>query len=183
MTTAELVHRAQAGDTDAFAAIYTEHLGTVHRFVYARVRSRELAEDITSETFAKALARLDSWQWRGTSIAAWLQTIARNLVFDYFKSSRNRREVLGGDALTVDRADDGRGPEQTALDAIQHEQLRLAMAQLTDEQRECLSLRYLREMSIAETAAIMGRNDSAIKALTYRATRTLTRFLLRMVAW
>ncbi len=182
MTTAELVHRAQAGDTDAFADIYRQHLGSVHRFVYARVRSRELAEDITSETFAKAFARLDTWQWRGTGIGAWLQTIARNLVIDYFKSSRNRREILGGDALTADRADDGRGPEQTVLDTIQHEQLRLAMTQLTEEQRECLTLRYLREMSIAETAAAMGRNDAAIKSLTYRATRTLTRFLLRMVA-
>jgi RNA polymerase sigma-70 factor (ECF subfamily) len=80
----------------------------VFRFVYFRVGNRQLAEDLTSDTFLRALKRIGSFTWQGRDLGAWLVTIARNLVADHFKSGRYRLEVTTGDVLDADREDRGR---------------------------------------------------------------------------
>ena len=94
-----LVQLAQAGDAEAFGQIYEEYVDVVYRYVYVRCGSHHLAEDLTAETFVRALRRLDSFTWTGKDIAAWFVTIARNLVVDHVKSSRYRMEVTTGDLL------------------------------------------------------------------------------------
>ena len=101
-----LVERAQAGDAEAFGLIYDRYVDTVFRFIYFRVGNRPLAEDLTSDTFLRALKRIGSFTWQGRDLGAWLVTIARNLVADHFKSGRYRLEVTTGDVLDADR----RGP-------------------------------------------------------------------------
>ena len=103
-----LVERAQAGESEAFGLIYDRYVDTVFRFVYFRVGNRQLAEDLTSDTFLRALKRIGSFTWQGRDLGAWLVTIARNLVADHFKSGRYRLEVTTGDVLDADRED--RGP-------------------------------------------------------------------------
>src|SRR4029450_9068296 len=71
--------------------------------------NRQLAEDLTADTFLRALKRIGSFTWQGRDPGAWLVTIARNLVADHFKSGRYRLEVTTGDVLDADRED--RGPE------------------------------------------------------------------------
>src|SRR5262249_58120274 len=85
-----LVERAQQGDTEAFGLIYDRYVDTVFRFIYFRVGSRPLAEDLTSDTFLRALKRISSFAWQGRDLGAWLVTIARNLVADPFKAGRYR---------------------------------------------------------------------------------------------
>lgn len=75
-----LVERAQAGEAEAFGLIYDRYVDTVFRFVYFRVGNRQLAEDLTSDTFLRALKRIGSFTWQGRDLGAWLVTIARNLV-------------------------------------------------------------------------------------------------------
>jgi RNA polymerase sigma-70 factor (ECF subfamily) len=182
-----LVERAQAGDSDAFAQIYHRYLDTVFRFVYFRVGNRQVAEDLTAETFLRALRRIGSVTWQGRDLGAWLVTIARNLVADYFKSGRYRFEVTTGDVHDGDAT--GRGgvdtpergpegsPEAAVVDHINNVALLSAVQRLNPEQRECIVLRFLQGFSVAETAQVMGKNEGAIKALQYRAIRTLHRLL------
>ncbi len=174
-----LVERAQAGDSEAFGLIYDRYLDTVFRFIYFRVGNRPLAEDLTADTFLRALKRIGSFTWQGRDLGAWLVTIARNLVADHFKSGRYRLEVTTGDVLDADREDRGPegSPEIAVVDHITNVALLTAVRQLNPEQQECIVLRFLHGFSVAETAQAMGKNEGAIKALQYRAVRALHRLL------
>ncbi|WBB66256.1 ECF subfamily RNA polymerase sigma factor, BldN family [Micromonospora sp. WMMD812] len=174
-----LVERAQAGEAEAFGLIYDRYVDTVFRFVYFRVGNRQLAEDLTSDTFLRALKRIGSFTWQGRDLGAWLVTIARNLVADHFKSGRYRLEVTTGDVLDADREDRGPegSPEAAVVEHITNVALLTAVKQLNPEQQECIVLRFLQGFSVAETARAMGKNEGAIKALQYRAVRALARLL------
>jgi RNA polymerase sigma-70 factor, ECF subfamily len=174
-----LVERAQAGESAAFGLIYDRYVDTVFRFIYFRVGNRQLAEDLTSDTFLRALKRIGSFTWQGRDLGAWLVTIARNLVADHFKSGRYRLEVTTGDVLDADREDRGPegSPEAAVVDHITNVALLGAVKQLNPEQQECIVLRFLQGFSVAETAQAMGKNEGAIKALQYRAVRALARLL------
>ncbi|WP_328851499.1 sigma-70 family RNA polymerase sigma factor [Micromonospora globbae] len=174
-----LVERAQAGEAEAFGLIYDRYVDTVFRFVYFRVGNRQLAEDLTSDTFLRALKRIGSFTWQGRDLGAWLVTIARNLVADHFKSGRYRLEVTTGDVLDADREDRGPegSPEAAVVEHITNVALLSAVKQLNPEQQECIVLRFLQGFSVAETARAMGKNEGAIKALQYRAVRALARLL------
>src|SRR6185436_8708591 len=74
----DLVARVQAGDTSAFDGIYRRYYDPVFRFIWFRVTSRAVAEDLTSEVFLRALKRIGSFTWQGRDLGAWLITIARN---------------------------------------------------------------------------------------------------------
>jgi RNA polymerase sigma-70 factor (ECF subfamily) len=174
----QLVEAAKAGDTDAFAALYDRYLDTVYRYVYYRVGSRQLAEDLTSETFLRALRRIGTFTWQGRDFAAWLVTIARNLVADHFKSSRFRLEITTADMVSTEsRSDTAEGPENAVMRAWTNLALLEALKRLNPQQQECLVLRFLQGLSVAETARIMGKNEGAIKTLQYRAVRTLASLL------
>jgi RNA polymerase sigma-70 factor (ECF subfamily) len=171
----ELVLLARDGDGEAFGGLYDHYVDLVYRYVYYRVGSHPLTEDLTSETFLRALRRMPSFSWQGKDFGAWLVTIARNLVADHFKSGRYRLEICTAELLDTGRTE--AGPEQTVLDAMTHRALLEAVRRLGSEQQECVVLRFLHGLSVAETALIMGKKTGAIKALQHRAVRSLGRAL------
>jgi RNA polymerase sigma-70 factor (ECF subfamily) len=171
----ELVAAAQKGDAGAFGQLYDRYVDVVFRYVLFRVGDRPLAEDVTSETFLRAFRRITSISYQGRDVGAWFITIARNLVLDHVKSSRFRLEV------TTSEPDEGQqaepGPESQVLTRLTHDELLACVQQLGADQRECVVLRFLQGFSVAETAAAMGRNEGAIKALQHRAVRRLAQLL------
>ncbi|MFC1418337.1 ECF subfamily RNA polymerase sigma factor, BldN family [Streptacidiphilus cavernicola] len=171
----KLVERAQDGDSDAFGRLYDHYSDTVYRYIYYRVGSKATAEDLTSETFLRALRRIGTFTWQGRDFGAWLVTIARNLVADHFKSSRFRLEVTTGEMLDSNECE--RSPEDSVLESLSNAALLDAVHRLNPQQQECVRLRFLQGLSVAETARIMGKNEGAIKTLQYRAVRTLARLL------
>jgi RNA polymerase sigma-70 factor, ECF subfamily len=170
-----LVELAQDGDGEAFAQLYDNYFDTVYRYIYYRVGGRAVAEDLTSETFLRALRRIGTFTWQGRDFGAWLVTIARNLVADHFKSSRFRLEVTTGEMLDANEVESS--PEDCVLEALSNAALLDAVHKLNPQQQECVTLRFLQGLSVAETAQIMGKNEGAIKTLQYRAVRTLARLL------
>ena len=181
-----LVQRTQAGEAEAFGLIYDRYLDTVFRFIYFRVGNRHLAEDLTADTFLRALKRIGSFTWQGRDLGAWLVTIARNLVADHFKSGRCRLEVLVDGALGMrsvtergDRGDHDRygDPERAAVDYLTNVALLSALEFLSREQRDCIVYRFLCGLSVAETAAALGKSEGASKALCYRGLHALRRHL------
>lgn len=170
-----IVERAQKGDAEAFGELYDQYVDVVFRYVHFRVGSRIQAEDLTSETFMRALRRLNSVSWQGRDFGAWLVTIARNLIADHYKSARYRLEITTADMLDADRAEEG--PESAVLDAMSSATLIEAVRKLNPVQQECIVLRFLQGMSVTETAQALGKNEGAIKALQYRAVRALGRLL------
>lgn len=172
-----LVQRAQAGDVEAFGQLYDRHVEHVFRYLQARLGSRALAEDLTSETFLRALRGLDAFTWQGRDVGAWLTTIARNLVADHYKSSRYRLELPTDDVPASARVPLQEGPEESVLAGLRRAAVHDAVRRLGPEQQECIALRFLQELTVAETALVMGKNDGAVKALQHRAVRSLARLL------
>lgn len=168
-----LVELARGGDSAAFGALYDHYHGSVYRFLYFRVGSVTLAEDLTSETFFRALRSMSSFRWQGKDFGAWLTTIARNLATDHFKASRTRLEHTTEDTRTLDSSTEG--PETEVLASLTNEVLLEALEGLPTEQRECLVMRFLQGLSIAETAEVLGRSAGAVKQLQLRGVRNLAK--------
>ncbi len=170
-----LVELARTGDKDAFGLLYDHYQASVYRFLYHRTRSQVLAEDLTSETFFRALRSMNSFRWQGKDFGAWLMTIARNLTTDHFKSGRARLEMTTEDMTPHDDATEG--PEDEVLAGLTNEILLRALKDLPDEQRDCLVMRFLQGLSIAETALALDRSDGAVKQLQLRGVRNLAKLL------
>jgi RNA polymerase sigma-70 factor (ECF subfamily) len=170
-----LVELAQGGDAEAFGLLYERYVDVVYRYIYVRVGSAHLAEDLTSEAFLRALRRMDSFSWQGRDIAAWFITIARNLITDNAKSARFRLEVTTADMLDADEQVDA--PESEVLQRLRDTRLIEAVKNLKPEQAECVVLRFLQGLSLAETAKVLGKSEGAVKQLQLRAVRALHREL------
>jgi RNA polymerase sigma-70 factor (ECF subfamily) len=170
-----LVELAQQGDAEAFGLVYDHYVDPVYRYVYYRLGNHQQAEDLTSETFLRALRRLDSYTWQGKDFGAWLTTIARNLVADHVKSSRFRLEISTAEMLDADQVEDG--IEDAVVDRIAHGAVLDALRTLKPEQQECVVLRFLQGLSVAETAEVMGRSTGAVKQLQLRALRAMARLV------
>lgn len=170
-----LVQLAQQGDAEAFGMLYERYVDTVYRYVFLRVGSKQAAEDLTSETFVRALRRIDSFTWQGRDIVAWFITIARNLITDNAKSARFRLEVTTADMFDADERVDA--PDTEVLDRMRDTRLVEAVRTLRSEQSECVVLRFFHGLSLAECAEVLGKSEGAIKQLQLRAIRALRKEL------
>jgi RNA polymerase sigma-70 factor, ECF subfamily len=168
-----LVAEAQRGDTRAFGRIFDEYAVPIHRFIASRVSHPSDAEDLTQLVFVKALEALPRYEARGIPFGGWLFRLARNAIIDQI---RTRREHLTLVAATT-RASDEAGPEASAALHDDLDRVAAALAELTDDQREVIELRFFAGLSVAETAEAMGRHDGTIRGLQFRAIAALRRSL------
>jgi RNA polymerase sigma-70 factor (ECF subfamily) len=170
-----LVELARGGDSEAFGMLYDHYNASVYRFLYYRVGSVAVAEDLTSETFFRALRSMSSFKWQGKDFGAWLMTIARNLTADHYKAGRTRLEFATEDMGAHDSVTES--PETSVLASLTNEALLQALGELPTEQQECLIMRFLQGLSIAETAKVLCRSDGAVKQLQLRGVRNLAKLL------
>jgi len=170
-----LVKKCQAGDQRAFQELYSRYHEVVFRYVLFRLGDRTLAEDLTQETFLRALRRISSVSYQGRDIGAWFVTIARNLIFDHVKSSRYRLESTTADM--VEHSPTTHGPEQQVIENATNSELLKAIDKLNHDQQDCIRMRFLQGLSVAETAQRMNRAEGAVKALQHRAVRRLAQLM------
>ncbi|GAB3390381.1 RNA polymerase sigma factor [Amycolatopsis echigonensis] len=166
-----VAERARAGDRGAFAELYERHVDSIFGYILVRTGDRTLTEEFTSETFLRALRRLNTLTYRGTSVRAWLMTIARNLILDDAKSARRRYEVFLPDDF--DGVANGPDPASAVCGRVAAEELRRRMLELTAEQRECLYLRFFEHLEVEEVAQLMRRSNGSVRQLQLRAVRRL----------
>jgi RNA polymerase sigma-70 factor, ECF subfamily len=177
MTIEEMVAAAQEGDGDAFGRVYESTRETLRGRVSNRVykalgtASRDLVEDVISESYARAFARLDSYRSQD-KFEAWLVTIARNVLLDRLKSAHGRREMSVDwdvspwlEPVGAQRLE----PEQRLFEAELSASTWALVDRLTAPQREAVLRRYYFEQSLAETAVAMDRTETTVKQLCFRA--------------
>lgn len=170
-----LVELARSGDAEAFGQLFDHYHPSVYRFLSYRLGSVTLAEDLTSETFLRALRSISSFRWQGKDFGAWLMVIARNLANDHFKSGRARLELSSDNLMPHDTATEG--PESMVLAELTNQALMRGLRQLPADQQDCLVMRFLQDLSIAETATALDRSEGAVKQLQLRAVRNLAKLL------
>lgn len=159
-------------DPEAFARLYDEFLPVIYRYVLRRVTNKEVAEDITSQTFEKALKSIRTLR-EGTSFRMWLYRIAGNTVIDYYRS-RGRHQTQ---SLTEAR-DVVNGKSEQAVESIETRVSVLAlMEDLPEAQKTALVLHFLEGLSIDDMAPLLGTSSSACYMRVYRATRALAEML------
>jgi len=169
-----LVQRAKHRDPEAFARLYEAYFDKIYRYVALKIGNGTEAEDMTQQVFLKALRSISSFRWRGIPFSAWLFRIAHNQVVDYFRK-KAKRVTVPIDKLPVIASDDN--PQLMAERRVDIEQLVSATGQLTEAQREVISLRFAGELPVAEVARIMGKSQGAVKALQHSAIVALRRTL------
>ena len=168
-----LVTEAQRGDADAFGRIFDEYAGPIHRFIASRVSRPSDAEDLTQLVFVKALEALPRYEARGIPFGGWLFRLARNAIID---QSRTRREHLSLVVVSTRESEEA-SPEAMASLRDDIDSVAAALAELTDDQREVIELRFFAGLSVAETAEAMGRQDGTVRGLQFRAIAALRRSL------
>lgn len=167
-TDADLVAVARR-DPAAFDALYRRYVPAVFRYVRARVTTLDDAEDITAVTFMSALQSLDRYEERGL-FAAWLFTIARRQIVAHRRSGARGATEPIDDAAHRLAAADGE-PDAAGLEA--RDALRAAMLRLTPDQREAITLRFYGGLRVLEVAAVLGKDESAVKMILHRGLRKL----------
>jgi RNA polymerase sigma-70 factor (ECF subfamily) len=168
-----LVRRAQQGEQDAFAEIYERYQPALYRYVYYRVRDTTAAEDLTAAVFLRVVEKLDSFRYEGRPLLAWLYTIAGNAVIDYHRRTERSR-VVPLDEEVVDRS---RDVERAVERRLTQSRLADALAELTEEQRQVITLRFVEGMTSKEVGRVLDKSTGAVKALQHRALAALARIL------
>ncbi len=147
----------------------------LYRYIYFKVQNREEAEEILQETYVKALSHSRKNETKPGNYLAYLKTIALNIVRDRWR--RRRLRGIDADLESVDPV------YITAEDHTEASNQRIwvenAMSKLSSEQRQVLELRILKGYSVAETAKMMNKSESAVRVLQYRSLQTLANILER----
>jgi RNA polymerase sigma-70 factor, ECF subfamily len=167
---AALVAAAKA-DPEAFVALYDRYFDLVFGYVRLRIGDRPTSEDVTSQVFVTALAKLDAFRGRGP-FAAWLFRIARNAVRS---EQRRRRPVGDGDVLLASRPAADPGPAEVALARERRVRLHAAVASLGRDEQHLLALRYGAGMSFGEIASSLGIAPGAARVRMHRVIEQLRR--------
>jgi RNA polymerase sigma-70 factor (ECF subfamily) len=168
-----LVLKAKRGDPEAFGRIFDEYAGPIYRFVASRVDRPSDAEDLTQLVFVKALEALPRYEARGIPFGGWLFRLARNAIIDQVRTRKDHVSLL----LAAARETDEAGPEAVATLHDDLDRVAVALADLTDDQREVIELRFFAGLSTHEAAEAMGRNEGTIRGLQFRAIASLRRSL------
>jgi RNA polymerase sigma-70 factor, ECF subfamily len=165
---AELVVRAQQGDSAAISDLYERYSPVVYRFLRRRIDgSDQVVEDLTADVFVKVFQKLDRYVERGLPFTAWLYRIAHNCLVDYLRTLP-RQSATSLDAV-AEMPESQAGREFGRV--LDRAMLEPALAKLTDEQREAIELRFFEGLPVADAAARMGRSEEAVKKLQARGGR------------
>jgi len=176
----ELVRQAQKAP-DAFAKLYDQYYPRIFGYVLRRTANLEAAQDITSETFFKALKKLWQFRWRNISFSPWLYKIATNEINQYFRKAEYKKS-----ASLEELQEQGfepissHNPESELIEAQenlkQHQdflEIQGKIVRLSAKYQEVIALRFFEQKQIKEIAEILGKKEGTIKSLLHRAVERL----------
>ncbi len=171
-----LVDRARSGEQDALGALYDAYSERLYRYCLTRVGDETDAEDLAEDIFLKVLGAIERFEWRpgegGQRIpfGAWLFRIARNEVASYQRRQATRPHSA---ELPESLHDTRRGPAELAETKLTIEEVFQAVRELPDAQREVILLRFSSGLTVAETAAALGKKVPNVKVLQHKGVQRL----------
>ena len=171
LTDEDLAERA-ATDLAAFAELYQRYSCAIFGFARAQVRDKEIAEDITAQVFFKALDSADTFRNDG-SYAGWLFRIAHNCLASWRRDKE--RTTVAIESLPETRDTTTPEPPAQVMVAEARELLWERIAELPEDQRKAIDLRYIKDLSIEEIGERMRRSVGAVRVLLHRARVALRR--------
>lgn len=166
-----VLYRIRKGDTESFGRIFDFYQEKIYRFVYLKVATGEDAEDITAETFLKAWHHIKEGK-KITSLQAFLYQVARNLVVDFYRKKGAPTESIEDAEITIaDRSDLSLEEKMTLKSDMA--KVEGALRMIKDAYREVIVLHFLNELSLTETAKVIGKTPGAARVLLHRGMKAL----------
>jgi len=163
----------QALDEQVLISIHNRYYPDVYRYAQYRLGDPSNAEDIASEVFVRLIEALKSGKGPRTTVRGWLMGTTANLINDYYRKTYAHAD----ETLSEEIHAEGGNPAFLTEQDERAQAVRKALAQLTFEQQHVLTLRFGNDFSVEETAAILGKNANAVKALQFRAISSLRRLI------
>jgi RNA polymerase sigma-70 factor (ECF subfamily) len=165
-----MVALAQQGDREALEALYLLHFDRIYSYLHLSVGNRHDAEDLTTQTFLKMLEAIGRFRWKTAPFSAWLFRIAHNLAMDHFRATKRwqpEEEVPEPEGSAESSA------EEAALESIGRRSMLELIENLSHEQKQVLTLKFVFNFSNGEAATILGKTEGAVKSLQHRALASL----------
>jgi RNA polymerase sigma-70 factor (ECF subfamily) len=171
-----LVEFAQQGDREALEALYLLHFDRIYSYLHMSVGNRHDAEDLTTQTFLRMLEAIGRFRWRSAPFSAWLFRIAHNLAMDHFRATKRwqpEEEVPEPEDAEASSAED------EALQSIGRRSMLELIENLSHDQQQVLTLKFVFSFSNGEAATILGKTEGAVKSLQHRALTSLQKQVAR----
>jgi len=168
-----LLSGARAYDEEALGEIYSRYSTELYRYAVRLLGDVHLAEDCVAETFSRFLQALGRGRGPQSYLRAYLYRVAHNWIVDYFRRSPPEAAFLDPELAATNEAD----PSELVAARVDQDRLRLALLEVTPDQRQVLVLRYLEGFTNEEVAAALQKSVGAVKALQHRALAALKRKL------
>ncbi len=166
----KLVERAQQGDRAALEELYLIHFDRIYSYLHMSVGNRHDAEDLTTQTFLKMLESIGKFRWQSAPFSAWLFRIAHNLAMDHFRA---RRRWQPEEEVPEPPGEEEPSAELQAMHSIGRQSMLALIEDLSSEQQQVLTLKFVFNFQNADVATILGKTDGAIKSLQHRALVSL----------
>ena len=160
----ELVER------EALEELYLLHFDRIYGYLHLSVGNRHDAEDLTTQTFLKMLEAIGRFRWKSAPFSAWLFRIAHNLAMDHFRATKRTQpeeevpEPAGSAEVSA---------EEIAMRSIGRQSMLDLIENLSHEQKQVLTLKFVFNFSNGEAAAVLGKSEGAVKSLQHRALVSL----------
>ena len=171
-----LIRRAQEYEESALSELFDMYYPKVYNYGLIQLREVPAAEDLASDVMLRVLESIPRYQSRGVPFSAWVFRIARNRLVDIRRRSHRRREVGLVDSIII--AGSGSSPHSMVERALDFGEVCYALGQLTKAQEQVIVLRFLKDLDVATVARTLGRSESAVKSIQFRALTALRRIIV-----
>src|SRR6185437_3106953 len=171
-----LVDRAQQGDRDALEELYLIHFDRIYSYLHVSVGNRHDAEDLTTQTFMKMLEAIGRFRFQSAPFSAWLFRIAHNLAMDHFRAARRWQPE---EEVPEQPGEAEPSAEAQALQSIGRQSMLELIEDLSPEQQQVLTLKFVFNFPNGDVATILGKTEGAVKSLQHRALVSLQKQLAK----
>ena len=175
METNEILDLAIAGDEKAFSILYQENVKKIYNYIYYRTGNIHDAEDLTARVFQRALKHITNYRRTKVPFSAWLYRIAHNLVANWHRDSKHKRELPIEEHVFIQSKADV--PEKQIEKRQDIDRLMKAIRQLSHDRQQLLILKYVENMSNKDVGVIMKKSEGAIKSLYHRTLKELRKVI------
>jgi len=172
----ELIRLAKSGDKEAYGQLYELYFTPVFRYIYIRVRDKEIANDLTQTVFLKVFTALPNFKEQNKSPLAYFFTVSRNTIIDYWRTNKEVR-VNDFETLAERKADKNEDPLKSFEENENQNLINRALQELTDIQREVITLKFIDDLSNKEIAELLEKKEEAVRQLQCRAIRSIRNIL------
>lgn len=168
MNEGQLIARVQNGENQAFGRLYDAYIRKIYDFVYFKTLHKETAEDLTSQTFLKALNSIKDYKEEKGAFSSWLYRIAQNTVYDHYRTYKSSSNIEDAWDLPGDE-----NVQADVADKLQLEEVGKYLSLLKPVQRDIIIMRVWQQLSYKEIAEIVGKGEGNCKMIFSRGIKKL----------